>query len=275
MTAAVTPDRFDMGRVISRLLKVLGDNFVAFALLAVVLVGVPAAVLTVIQLSFSPAAGLAAPSFLLQAAFTPAAVGLSIAAFLISMAGNTVLQGAVIYGAVTDLMGRRASFAECLATGLRFLLPLVGIAIVAAAGEFVGYILLIVPGVILALAWCVAAPAAVVERKGVFDALSRSLDLTRNHRFAIFGLAIALLVLEWALSLVAAAALGVGGGASALMGVQPSGTLRGLFLVRAGVSLVEQTLIACLTSAGVASIYFELRQAKEGLGVNELAAVFD
>ena len=274
MTAIATPDRFDMGRVVSRLLKVLGDNIVAFVLLAILLVGVPAAVLTVIQLTYASPALPAAASTDLRNIFSPVRFAMSVAATLVSVAGNMVLQGAVIYGAVTYLMGRRPTFAECLATGLRFLLPLLGIAIVAVFSEFVGYLLLIVPGVILSLAWCVAAPAAVVERKGIFDALNRSRDLTRNHRLAILGLAIMLIVVEFSIGLVLGAVLGLSNaiGVANLRIADPFG---GWFWAQSVRSLVQQTVTACLTSAGVASIYFELRQAKEGLGVNELAAVFD
>ena len=46
------------------------------------------------------------------------------------------------------------------------------------------------PGVLLALAWSVAAPVLVMERTGVFGAFTRSAELTRNHRGAIFALAI-------------------------------------------------------------------------------------
>jgi hypothetical protein len=34
-------------------------------------------------------------------------------------------------------------------------------------------------------------------------------------------------------------------------------------------------VIASLASAGLASVYFELRQIKEGVGAEQLAAVFD
>jgi len=278
MTAApATTVRFDIGRVIARLLKVLGDNFAAFILLAILLVGLTAVLLTFFELTYaSPAALVGAPaSDVLQTLFAPARIAYFFAALFIRAAANMILQGAVIYGAVTDLTGRRPTFGECLATGLRFLLPLLGIAIVSTVGIFVGYLLLIVPGVILSLAWCVAAPVAVVERKGVFESLSRSLDLTRNHRLAILGLAIVLFVAEFVMGLVLSAALGIGSSATAMANLRNEVPFGGLFWAQSVASFIEQTLVACVTSAGVASIYFELRQAKEGLAAEQLAAVFD
>ena len=42
----------------------------------------------------------------------------------------------------------------------------------------------------MATAWIMAVPAQVVEQPGVFGAIGRSADLTRGHRWPIFGLMI-------------------------------------------------------------------------------------
>ena len=41
------------------------------------------------------------------------------------------------------------------------------------------------------------------------------------------------------------------------------------------VGLISQTLSALVGATGVASVYYELRQVKEGVGAEQLAAVFD
>jgi hypothetical protein len=46
-------------------------------------------------------------------------------------------------------------------------------------------------------------------------------------------------------------------------------------LLQTIVQLVLTTLFASISSAGIASIYFELRQTKEGIGAAQLASVFD
>jgi hypothetical protein len=48
-----------------------------------------------------------------------------------------------------------------------------------------------------------------------------------------------------------------------------------IFVEQAVLSLVETTITSTISAAGVASLYFELRQAKEGLGAEQLAATFD
>ena len=51
-----------------------------------------------------------------------------------------------------------------------------------------GFFLLITPGVIVFCMLYVATQAAVLERPGVRGALRRSRELTRGHRFEMFGL---------------------------------------------------------------------------------------
>jgi hypothetical protein len=58
----------------------------------------------------------------------------------------------------------------------------------------IGLILLIIPGIILALMWIVSTPSMMVEGKGVFDSMSRSSELTRENRMRILGVALLLIV---------------------------------------------------------------------------------
>ncbi|MGH6957808.1 MAG: hypothetical protein ACREEW_14175 [Caulobacteraceae bacterium] len=276
MTAvAATAGGFSMGRVVSRLFETLGRNAVAFFLLAVLLMGLPDAILTYVRLGglpgFAPAASARTGDF-------SGTIGLSVLSFLVVGAANAVLLGAVIHGAVSDLGGRKANFGECLATGLRFFVPLIGVGILAAVGTGLGYVLFIVPGVILSLVWSVAAPALVMERTGVLGALGRSRDLTRGHRGAILILAVIFSVGAFIAELFVGGVFGLGFGfdqaASFALKTRASG-VREMAVMQVLVQLVVRTLTSAVGAAGVASIYFELRQAKDGLGAAELAAVFD
>jgi hypothetical protein len=266
--------------VISRLLGVVSRNFVLLLLLALLLVGLPGAMLAYAQNSvlgdMLNAQNAGDPNAAFTALFSPARMGLGIAGALIGVVGNAALQGAVIHASVSDLTGRRATFGECLATGFRFFLPLFCIGLIVGICCFFGYLIFIVPGVLLGLAWCVAAPAEVVERVGIFAAFSRSADLTRNHRGAIFALIIAFFVVLFIVQLVlnSISQIGLGfGGAAVLPGGAPD--LRGFVAVQSVMGVVLQVAVSSLASAGLAAIYFELRQAKEGVGADQLAAVFD
>ena len=197
MTVSAAPTmNFDIGRVISRLFGVLGRNFLVFLLLTLLLVGLPTALASFragqpdgrhVQPAGLDRSQRGVRHPVLAAADRP---GRRRSSGWSASIGNAVLQGAVIHGTVSDLSGRRVTFGEALNTGLRFFLPLVGVGLIAAVCCFFGYLVFIVPGVLLGLAWCMAAPAEVIERTGILASLSRSAELTRNNRAVIFGLAI-------------------------------------------------------------------------------------
>jgi len=272
MTVAAAPAVFSIGNVISRTFSVLGRNAVLLLLLSVLLVGIPTAIVNVLQMTLLSGSNRAD-------LFTPLNIGLGLLGMLIGVASNAVLQAAVIYATVDDLSGRKASLGDSLAVGLRYFLPLLGISIIVGAGCFVGAIFFIIPGVLLALALSVAAPVAVMERTGVFGALGRSVELTRNNRGAIFVLGLAYVVVLWIVEMVIAAVIGGFGFASiassARVGAMSADSLQAFKWISMGLALLTSTLLASLSSAGIASIYFELRQTKEGVGAQQLAAVFD
>jgi hypothetical protein len=130
----------------------------------------------------------------------------------------------------------------------------------------VGFVLFIVPGIMMAVAWVVSTPALVVERTGVFGAFSRSADLTRGRRWQIFGL---LFLYFIAISVVQQVLLGVVG--AAFVAATPQIRL----LDQLPVSAVVGVVVSVVSAAGVAAIYYELRSTREGAGPEALAAVFD
>ncbi|HEY3889957.1 MAG TPA: glycerophosphoryl diester phosphodiesterase membrane domain-containing protein [Caulobacteraceae bacterium] len=266
-SGAVADARFDLGRVAQRTFASIGRNFAVFLLLALLLSGIPA-LLTGSLLTF---AGIdhAGQSTSGENTATLVAIGVSAIGFvyLVGAVASLVLQGAITYGTIADLNGRRAQFAECLSMGLRNWFWLFLLAIVVILAEAVGYIFFIVPGLMLAVAWMVAVPAQVVEHTGVFGALSRSAELTRGHRWAIFGLLVIYLIASGVLQ---GSIIGIV--AALAVSLSPN-------LSQAATQLVAQPLLSVATSligaAGVASIYYELRSTREGIGPEALAAVFD
>jgi hypothetical protein len=272
MTAALPAAGFDIGRVISRLFGVVSRNFVAFLLLSILLVGLPTAATSFLQLAgmYPSMAGAPGPS-----SYNWAALAFLPISWLIGISANAVLQGAVISGTVSDLSGRPVTFGEALGTGFRFFLPLIGVGLIAGICCFFGFLIFIVPGVLLALAWSVAAPVLVMERTGVFGAFTRSAELTRNHRGAIFALAILAGVVGFIIQALATGI--VMGGALSMANVTTAGGggVFGIVIAQAATTLVAQTINALIGSAGVASVYYELRFVKEGVGAEQLASVFD
>jgi len=99
------------------------------------------------------------------------------------------------------LEGRSPTAGETLGQGLRLALPVLAIQIIYLLGTIAGALLLVVPGIIVALMWILAPSALIVERLGIADAFKRSRALTKGHRWALLGLMVvytlAVVALEW------------------------------------------------------------------------------
>jgi hypothetical protein len=263
MTAATTGmQRFDMGRVIGMTFGAIGRNWRVFGLIALILAAAPQTLLELFRFSAMRQGPLSTESTILSVVSIP-----------ISLLTSCLLQAALVHGTVADLNGRRASFGDCVRTGLRFMAPVVAIAVVMGLALVFGFLLLIVPAVIMGLAWAVAIPAEVVERTGVFGAFSRSADLTRSHRWAILGLALVYWIAVMLISLLIGSIIaGLGFGAAFVAGGAPAIATMIVALI---VTAALQVVLGTLGAVGAAAMYYELRSIKEGIGPDALASVFD
>lgn len=244
--------RFDFGRVTSRIGALIGRNFVPFLVLSLILAGVPYFLLLLIPLTLGDDSGVAVPA--------------SLFATLVLIAGGLVLQAAITRASIDQLSGKQISIAAALNAGVAVALPLLGFGLLFGLGVGLGLLLLIVPGVYLATMWAVSGPIIVVERLGVFKAMARSGVLTQNHRWAILGLFV--LYMIFALFVQGIIALAIPGGWATMAGL-PGGSMLAIVAL-----IAFQTISSIVATVGVAAVYFELRQIKEGVDVTELANVF-
>jgi len=182
----------------------------------------------------------------------------------VSFVISALVQAALTRAAVSANEGVRASFAESLGTGLRVVVPLIGLSILFGLGIGLGFMLLIVPGIIVMVMWAVAVPSLVIERNGIFNAFSRSAELTSGARWKIFGLFLLLLVIYWLLSVVAG-----------IVGLSASGPgMRNFGVANMIGGAVVGTLFNALWGTVQPSLYVELRRAKEGDSVDSLEQIF-
>jgi hypothetical protein len=269
VVADPTVATFQIGRVVTRTFSVIGENIVTFTLLTL-LVTVP---LVLATLSSSQ------DTLSLLQGHGPGAGGIAMmgTTWLLSAIGMYFLQAALVHGTVVSLNGRKASFGECLSTGLANFFPLFLIALLETLGLALGFVLLIVPGFMLLMRWAVAVPARVVEHTGVVESFRRSAELTRGHRWSIFGLAIVLLLLHMVLNWVFGAyAMSIRPGTGNQLMENFTEALKANFnSVRLLTLMLSQTIYWVVGAAGVASLYYELRSVKEGIGPQALASVFD
>lgn len=254
---ADSQERFDMGRVVGRAFGAISRNPVLFIGLSLLLVFVPQ---LISQFLVAPAlaANTAAGSFSLPAILS------TIALALLSVFFNYLLAAAVSYATVTDLGGGRPTIGAALAVGMRYALPLLGLAIVSGLGIYFGLLLLVVPGIIWGLMWSVATPAMVAEGLGISESLGRSRVLTKGWRGSIFLLLFVVFVLIFVPVVLTPLLTG------AVTAGSPGASLSAATLIIA----LLTTLAYVVFSAIIAAIYVELRTIKEGATHESLASIF-
>ena len=172
------------------------------------------------------------------------------------------LQAAIISGTYDDLCSNQPSMGRSFRVGLSRVLPVLLVTIVGMFLIGLASIALIIPGIILFVMFYVMIPVAVVERPGIIASLKRSRELTRGNRWRVFGLILILFVITVVFQF----------GTGFVYGFLPLGENLVAFLI---LGWVQQAVSVLLSVTFVAVTYFALREAKEGLDVNELAAVFE
>lgn len=247
--------RFDMGRVVERTFGVLGAHLGPFLLMALVLVALPSALVAVGAQRYVDD---------LQTAGASQNWPIIIGSLIVSVLCAYLLQAAVVHASVEDMRGRSAGIAESLRVAVSHVIPLVVMAIISTIGVMIGLMLLVVPGILLAVCWSVMVPARVVERRGIFQSMGRSFDLTEGSRWAILLLVVVYAVASWILTVL-----------FGLIGVALAGLGAGAMLVEVVISPLVSAFTSVISSVGVAAIYFELRAIKEGVAHENLAAVFE
>jgi hypothetical protein len=136
---------------------------------------------------------------------------------LIGLVLATFYQGMVVelVGDMQD--GRRdSSVGQLFGSVTPIWLPLIGLSLLLGIAVTIGFFLLIVPGVYLMTIWAVAAPALVIERRGVSAAFGRSRELVRGHGWQVLGVILLVVLLALLVGIVVgilASGLGTGGAA--------------------------------------------------------------
>jgi hypothetical protein len=177
---------------------------------------------------------------------------------------DLVVSGALTFGVLESLRGRRASVGALFRKGFGKMGSVFGTVFRIGMWLFLGGLLLVIPAIVLYCALYVAVPAAVVEDVPASsgEALARSRALTKGHRWGIFGVVLVMV----AVSSVGTTAANVLFAAS--RGFAP--VWLQLVVVNALAALLNS-----LDAAARAVAYHDLRVAKEGLATADLVKVFE
>ena len=245
---SISSSPLDIGEVLGDTFAVIGRTFVVLANLAVLFVGIPAAV-SIAGIALTPV--------------SPVFAILTLVGRLAGLAGVLMGYSAIFMVAMADLHGQTVPTERLLATAAGKFWPMLGLAILLGLAVGVGVVLLIVPGVVLALAWSVAFPALTLEDRGIFDSFRRSAALTRGKRWSIFLLSFIVWLVAFIIELVLLAAFG---GFQGLLSPQPP----------LAATVVSQLLgvITVPFAAVLATALFNQLRGKAGYGAEAVAEVF-
>jgi hypothetical protein len=181
---------------------------------------------------------------------------------VVRMLLGSVATGAVTYSVFMRLRGQTASALTALGVAFKRLLPMIGVALLAFLLMGFATLLLVVPGIIVYCMLYVAVPAVVVERPGVMGALSRSAELTKGYKMSIFLAALVLVVMSAVLG-------GFIGGVGVATMILTNGS---------HAFIVAMWAVTVLTggwmAVAAAVTYHDLRVDKDGVQVDDLAAIF-
>jgi hypothetical protein len=115
-------------------------------------------------------------------------VVLGVLGALVGLAATFLYTGYVVK-LVQDVRDGRRDFSvgELFSHATPYVGTLILNGILAGIAIVIGFILIIVPGLILITIWAVISPSIVVEDKGVMEAFGRSRELVRGQGWQVFG----------------------------------------------------------------------------------------
>lgn len=170
---------------------------------------------------------------------------LTFLALLIDLVATTLFTGMIVELVAEVREGRQHTSVGRLLSGVTPVLgQLILVGLVAGVATVIGFILFIVPGLVLLTIWSVFAPVVVLERPPGLRALGRSRELVQGNGWQVFAvifvLVIVVVILSGAIEVAAeSASTGVAIAVRVILGV----------------------LTAPLSALGSAVLYFALRDA--------------
>ena len=247
-----------VGKILGDSFSILFSNFLKLFIIGSVLT-FSAMALIVVTLSFA-----AFTAIVLLSGYGPVVFLLAMTPIL--MAAYGLITGLVVQLAYDAKLGRHSPFSIYIQSALPALLPIVVMSAVVAVLSYVGALAFLIGALWVYAVFFVMVPVAVIEHAG-FGAMRRSAFLTKEYRWPIVGAFVFVMIINGLLFraaefLAELTSLALPPGIEALIAYgMATASIIGLGLVYGGIV--------------TALIYARLREIKEDVDVDQLAAVFD
>ena len=181
-----------------------------------------------------------------------------------SQIGFVVASAAATLVAAEAYVGRSSDWRQSTAAGLRRIVPIVVVTVVAAVLIGIGAVLILIPGIFLAASFAVATPALMIERAGPIESLKRSWHLATGERWRIIGAGLSMIIIGIVVFGIIAAIVFL-----ALSGLAGMGDGDSSYYVQQIVTLLSIPLSAAVGTV----LYVDLKVRKEDLDSAELNAL--
>ena len=233
-----------IGEILDGALILLRRNFALVMGIAIVCEGIPTAVDVYIDLT---GGGMQSP-------------GLGLLNRLLTLVGSVLVTGATVRVVSEAYLGRTPLFGDAMSFATRKFGVIFGARFMSGFVTILAALLLVIPGIVVACGYAVAAETAALESVSSGEALQRSWALTKGFRWKALGLG----VISIGLIMVIYLAAGVVGG---LLGGTVGGLDRILTVFAACVSLTIYPVLSCVFTL----FYYDLRVRKEGFDLEMLS----
>ncbi len=247
-----------VSEIVDTVFKIYLEHFVPLVTVMAVVVAPVILIQGLAQLAFFD--GLSATDFGFRARLDPGEQAARALLDIIGWVASVLASGAVVRIVADVHLGRAPDWRESVRHALPQLGPLLLGSLLFSLGVVLGIVLLIIPGVILAVSWSVFSPTVIIERRGGAEALARSWRLVAGRRWPIFGAFIVMFIISALIGLVIGQALR-GSADFTLLDV----------VVAAGISVLTTPLL----SLTVVVVYLDLRARQEGYDAFRLAQEID
>jgi hypothetical protein len=184
---------------------------------------------------------------------------LTLLAYLVTM---SAVQAATVV-AVSDVhLGRTSGIGAAYAGMRDCWFDIILVIIIVGICVAFGLILLIVPGILIALSRSLAVPVAVIEKQGPLDSMHRSSQLTEGSRGAIFVILLLVTIIDIIVSSIFQVPIVIAAFLARMLG--PRGFSLGIEALLQIATFLSTTLTMPLSTIAVSLVYYNQRVRKEG-----------
>jgi hypothetical protein len=199
---------------------------------------------------------------------------IALATLFVYLVTGTLAHGATVVAVSQILLGRETSIAEAFTSIRPRIGELIRISVNVSVRVMLGLLLLIVPGVLLALRYSLTIPVAVLEETGVSASLSRSRTLTKGHLgriLLVYFLLFALIIVVSMIWPFLTMAVGAMFSSAVRAGQQP---LWVKVVLQFG-NFVSQALLSPVMTIALTLVYYDERVRKEAFDLEHMMRQLD